>query len=58
MGLYWECDVIEDLGYPEYEIDLKGNPVFYDYSAGCERFCAMFLYQPIGRYMALFRLWH
>ena len=43
MGLYWECDVIEDLGYPEYEIGPNGNPVFYDYSAGCEIFCAMFL---------------
>lgn len=43
MGLYWECDVIEDLGYPEYEIAPNGNPVYYDYSAGCEIFCAMFL---------------
>lgn len=43
MGLYWECDVIEDLGYPEYEIGPNGNPVYYDYSAGCEIFCAMFL---------------
>ena len=43
MGLYWECDVIEDLGYPEYEIGPNGDAVYYDYSAGCEMFCAMFL---------------
>lgn len=43
MGLYWECDVIEDLGYPEYEIAPNGNVIYYDYSAGCEMFCAMFL---------------
>ena len=49
MGLYWECDVIEDLGYPEYEIGPNGNPVFYDYSAGCEIFCAMFLSNVMQR---------
>lgn len=49
MGLYWECDVIEDLGYPEYEIAPNGNPVFYDYSAGCEIFCAMFLSNVMQR---------
>lgn len=43
MGLYWECDVIEDLGYPEYEITDDGQVINYDYSAGCEMFCAMFL---------------
>lgn len=48
MGLYWECDVIEDLGYPEYEIGPKG-PVYYDYSAGCEIFCAMFLSNVMQR---------
>lgn len=49
MGLYWECDVIEDLGYPEYEIGPNGDPVYYDYSAGCEIFCAMFLSNVMQR---------
>lgn len=43
MGLYWECDVIEDLGYPEWDTNVDGKVVYYDYSAGCEMFCAMFL---------------
>ena len=42
MGLYWECDVIEDLGYPKYEIS-DGVVINYDYSAGCEMFRAIFL---------------
>lgn len=49
MGLYWECNVIEDLGYPEYEIGPNGDPVYYDYSAGCEIFCAMFLSNVMQR---------
>ena len=43
MGLYWECDVIEDLGYPEYKIASGGIIINYDYSAGCEMFRAIFL---------------
>lgn len=43
MGLYWECDVIEDLGYPEWDTTMDGRVIYYDYSAGCEMFCAMFL---------------
>lgn len=43
MGLYWECDVINDLGYPEWDTTLDGRVIYYDYSAGCEMFCAMFL---------------
>lgn len=43
MGLYWECDVIEDLGYPKYEIAPSGIIINYDYSAGCEMFRAVFL---------------
>lgn len=49
MGLYWECDVIEDLGYPKYEIASGGIIINYDYSAGCEMFRAIFLANVIKK---------